>query len=147
MNTKTLKGIRTAIYCRTATTENGGRKIMAQEESCREYAEKHGANTICSYIDNGRSGLSYDRDALNMLREDVRQSKIDIVLIHDIARLTRCAYQFHQLEQELAHHDVELVVVNWAKDIESNNWQKQKQDLLKALHFPMPAHTYSRKEA
>jgi DNA invertase Pin-like site-specific DNA recombinase len=83
--------IRAAKYVRMSTehqrysTENQGDAIQA-------YAARHGYTIVCTYADQGKSGLSIDgRDGLRRLLADVVGGAADysVVLVYDVSRWGR----------------------------------------------------------
>ena len=46
-------------------------------------------NDIAEYIDDGYSGLNFDRPAFQRMIEDAKQGKIDTILVKDLSRLGR----------------------------------------------------------
>ena len=78
---------KTAIYCRTAIEDDI--KIAQQERLLRAYAEEHGHADVILYRDNGASGNTLDRPALNRLTADFEAGKIGAVLVADTSRIAR----------------------------------------------------------
>src|SRR3954463_15564499 len=67
------------------STENQGEAIL-------QYAARRGMEIVCTYADQGKSGLRLDgRDALKRLIEDVQSGRADFttILVYDISRWGR----------------------------------------------------------
>ena len=82
----------TAIYCRVSTEEqaNDGFSIHAQKDKLTKYAEVNDWNIVDYYIDDGISGKNLtDRSEVLRLINDVRDGKIDNVLVYKLDRITR----------------------------------------------------------
>lgn len=84
--------INTGIYIRVSTEEqaNNGYSIRAQEEKLKSYASIKDWNVFSVYIDEGISGKNIvDRKELRRLIDDIKENKINNVLVYKIDRLTR----------------------------------------------------------
>lgn len=82
----------TAIYCRVSTEEqaNDGFSIHAQKDKLTKYAEVNDWNIVDYYIDDGISGKNLtDRGEVLRLINDVRDGKINNVLVYKLDRITR----------------------------------------------------------
>jgi site-specific DNA recombinase len=83
--------MRTAIYLRVSTDEQAeeGFSLDAQERMCRMAAEIRGWTVVELYRDDGYSGRSDDRPALQRLVKDLRSGKANAVIVHKLDRLAR----------------------------------------------------------
>lgn len=84
--------INAGIYIRVSTEEqaNNGYSIRAQEEKLRSYASIKDWNVFSVYIDEGISGKNIvDRKELKRLINDIKENKVNNVLVYKIDRLTR----------------------------------------------------------
>jgi hypothetical protein len=106
MNGPISKLARCAIYTRKSTEYNlelAFNSLDAQREACEAYIKSQaheGWRLIPGRYDDGAfSGASLDRPALQQLLADVRASKIDIVLVYKVDRLTRslAGHRLHEL--------------------------------------------------
>lgn len=85
----TAGGIYAAIYCRSATEEQGAPTALdRQEAACRAYARERGY-LIGPVVRETGSGLRSDRVGLTELRGAIESGSIDLVLVTDLARLSR----------------------------------------------------------
>lgn len=102
--------MRAAIYTRVSTEEQveSGYSLAEQKEACLQKAKEWGAQTIKVYTDEGVSGSTLDRPALNALRRDVREGRIDRVLCRDPDRLSRKLAHQLLLTEELEKAGVRL---------------------------------------
>lgn len=83
---------RVAIYIRWSTDDQGdGTTLEVQMDGCRHYALSQGwqYNPDLVFIDDGHSGGTLARPALNRLRSAVQQGQVDCVVVFKIDRLSR----------------------------------------------------------
>jgi len=101
-----------AIYGRVSTSnqENEG-TIETQLSAVIQYAEKNSYIIVQKYVDEGWSGDSLARPALDQLRQDAKKKLWDAVLIYDPDRLAR-RYSYQELVMdELKEAGVEVLFV------------------------------------
>jgi DNA invertase Pin-like site-specific DNA recombinase len=55
----------------------------------RQYAKDKGIFVKYEYVDDGVSGVTFDREGLNQMVEDIEAGKIGVLLIKDLSRLGR----------------------------------------------------------
>ena len=92
------KEIRVAIYCRVATADQ--LSLEAQKEYLRGYAKEHGYDRIGYYMDNGYSGLNYDRPAFSRLEADIQAGRVGAVIVRNVDRIGRNVLETtHWIEQ------------------------------------------------
>lgn len=86
---------RTAIYCRLSDEDYEKKRdvsesIENQLSICRKHIEETvELEEVGVYIDDGCTGLNYDRDGYMRMMEDVEDEKIDCILTKSLARLGR----------------------------------------------------------
>lgn len=83
--------VRAAEYLRMST-EHQKYSTDNQSAAIRRYAERRGYEIVCSYTDEGKSGLNLDgRQALKTLLSDIAsgQANFDVVLVYDVSRWGR----------------------------------------------------------
>ena len=88
------KTYHTALYARFSVDMNGSDKadgsIESQLQIMRDYAGQHPEFGICQeYVDKGYSGTNFDRPEFQRMMEDVRDGRINLILIKDLSRLGR----------------------------------------------------------
>ena len=101
-----------AIYGRVSTSnqENEG-TIETQLSAVRDFAAKNGYTIIQEYLDEGWSGDSIVRPALDQLRVDAQKKTWSAVLMYDPDRLAR-RYSYQELVMdELKEADIEMLFV------------------------------------
>jgi site-specific DNA recombinase len=109
---------RCAIYTRKSTEHNldlAFNSLDAQREACEAYikSQAHEGWRLSPerYDDGGLSGASLERPALQMLLEQVRAKKLDIIVVYKVDRLTRSLADFAKLVEIFDEHDVSFVSV------------------------------------
>lgn len=83
----------TALYARFSHDENNtGRdsnSIAHQKEMLAEYANTHGFVNHRFYVDDGFSGVSFERPAFKQLVADIESGLIETLIVKDMSRLGR----------------------------------------------------------
>ncbi|PNQ02333.1 recombinase family protein [Sphingobium sp. SA916] len=98
------KRLRCAVYTRKSTEEGldqAFNSLDAQREACAAYVQSQKSEgwTLVPtlYDDGGVSGGSMERPALARLMADVRDGKVDIVIVYKVDRLTRSLNDFARI--------------------------------------------------
>src|SRR6476659_6806863 len=93
--------MRCAIYTRKSSEEGleqAFNSLDAQREACAAFvlSQKHEGWVVSPalYDDGGFSGGTMDRPALQRLLSDIREGKVDVVVVYKIDRLTRSLFDF-----------------------------------------------------
>ncbi|MCD7847887.1 MAG: recombinase family protein [Oscillospiraceae bacterium] len=83
----------TAIYARLSDENNGfedDRSLRNQIKYLRSYIDKcPELRLVDCYVDNGRSGLDFDRVEFKRMMEDIKNGRINCVLVKDLSRFGR----------------------------------------------------------
>ena len=115
---KPSRTIRCAIYTRVSTDqglEQEFNSLDAQREASEAYIKSQAhEGWIClkdTYDDGGYSGGSMERPALQRLLDDVRQKKLDVIVVYKVDRLTRSLADFAKLVELFDVSDVSFVSV------------------------------------
>ena len=88
------KVYRTAIYCRLSR-EDGDKvesnSIASQRAICEDFIAKHDdLEIVCEpFIDDGYSGVSFNRPSFKKLEEAIRKGAIDCIVVKDLSRFSR----------------------------------------------------------
>lgn len=64
-----------------------------------------------AYSDPGYTGTNLNRPALNQMFQDIRDGKINIVVVYKIDRLTRSPKDFYQIIDFFEDHNVSFISV------------------------------------
>ncbi len=96
--------LRCAIYTRKSSEEGLEQEfnsLHAQREACEAFikSQRHEGWSCLShsYDDGGRSGGNMERPALQQLLADIREGKVDVVVVYKIDRLTRSLADFAKI--------------------------------------------------
>lgn len=80
--------IRTALYARVSTSNNGQSPEMQLRE-LREYCERRGWTVAGEYVDTGISGAKDRRPELDRLMSDAHKRRFDVVAVWKFDRFAR----------------------------------------------------------
>ncbi len=115
------KILRCAIYTRKSSEEGLDQEfnsLDAQRESCEAYIKSQtgeGWELMDSlYDDGGFSGGSMERPALQKLLMDIGKSRIDVVVVYKVDRLTRSLTDFSKIVEIFDSNTVSFVSVTQA---------------------------------
>src|ERR1700674_4953760 len=104
---------RCAIYTRKSTEHNldlAFNSLDAQREACEAYikSQAHEGWRLSPehYDDGGLSGASLERPALQFLLAQVRQGRVDVIVVYKVDRLTRSLADFAKLVEAFGAHEV-----------------------------------------
>ncbi len=107
-----------AIYCRKSTEEGldmDFNTLDAQREACEAYIssqKSEGWKAIkTKYQDGGFSGGNLDRPAMHALLADIKEGKVQTVVVYKIDRLTRSLMDFAKLVEVFDKYGVTFVSV------------------------------------
>jgi site-specific DNA recombinase len=114
----TSKRARCAIYTRKSSEEGldqSFNSLEAQREACRAFvlSQKHEGWTVLAthYDDGGFSGGTMERPALQQLLTDIKEGKVDTVVVYKVDRLTRSLADFAKIIEVFDSHHVSFVSV------------------------------------
>ncbi len=102
---------RAALYARVSTdNQKDEQTVKTQLYEIREAIKADGCVLIedCIYTDEGWSGAFLERPALDLLRQDAKLNKFDIVYVFDRGRLSRKFVYQEIVIEELGHSNVEF---------------------------------------
>lgn len=107
--------IRTAMYIRLSVEDNHSRgdSLDNQQLIIRDYlADKPEFEIVGTYIDNGLSGMNFDRPDFQRMLADIEAGRIDCVIVKDLSRLGRnfIDTSFY-IEQYFVAHDIRFIAV------------------------------------
>src|ERR1700734_1361254 len=109
---------RCAIYTRKSSEEGleqDYNSLHAQREACEAFIRSQageGWKLIKSaYDDGGFSGGTIERPVVQQLMTDIREGKIDVVVVYKVDRLTRSLADFARIVELFDGHGVSFVAV------------------------------------
>jgi len=110
--------LRCAVYTRKSTEEGLDQEfnsLDAQREACAAFITSQvglGWQLVADrYDDGGISGGTMERPALQRLLQDIRDRKVDVVVVYKIDRLTRSLADFAKIVEVFDGHSVSFVSV------------------------------------
>ena len=116
---------RAALYCRLSKddmVQGDSESIKTQKAMLTQYAREKGFLVVEIYVDDGWSGLNFERpDFLRML-DDIEAGKIDVVITKDLSRLGRDHLKVgHFTEIYFPMKNVRYIAVNDGVDTANKN--------------------------
>ena len=106
----------TALYCRLSKDdEKAGESssIETQKTMLSQYATENRLMPFEFYVDDGYSGLNFDRPGFNAMLDDIVRGKIKTVITKDLSRLGRDHLTVgHYTEIYFPTHSVRYIAVN-----------------------------------
>ncbi len=114
-----IRKIRIALYARKSKFTGKGESIENQISACKRYVEEHfpeGEWEIQVYKDEGVSGKSLERPAMQRMLQDIEMNKIDILICYRLDRVSRNVRDFSNLIERLAEWHKEFISVKEAFD-------------------------------
>lgn len=89
------KDINTGIYIRLSQEdkykkyESDSESVINQKELLRSYVNSNNFNLVGEYVDDGFSGTDFERPGFQKLLNDIKNKKINCVVVKDLSRLGR----------------------------------------------------------
>ena len=97
-----------AIYCRESTEKQN---IDTLVSLCEKEAKKLGYSNYKIYKDI-KSGYSKDREEYTKLKEDIKEEKINILILYESSRITRDEIEHHMFYALLKLYNVRVYTLN-----------------------------------
>lgn len=69
--------------------ESDSESVINQKEILRSYVKKNNYNLCGEYVDDGYSGTDFDRPGFQKMLEDIKNKKINCVVVKDLSRFGR----------------------------------------------------------
>ena len=117
--------LRTALYCRLSKddmAQGDSESIRTQKAMLTQYAKEHNFLVVEVYVDDGWSGLNFDRPDFNRMLDDIEAGKIDVVITKDLSRLGRDHLKVgHFTEIYFPMKNVRYIAVNDCVDTANKN--------------------------
>lgn len=95
MNNKSGIDFNTGIYIRLSQEdkdkkyESDSESVINQRELLTNYVKNNKFNLVGEYVDDGYSGTDFERPGFQNLIEDIKNKKINCVIVKDLSRLGR----------------------------------------------------------
>ena len=117
--------IKTAQYIRLSVEDlhNRGNSIENQQMIINDYIDTHeGFVLVGTYIDNGVSGLNFERPQFSKMLEDIENGNIDCIIVKDLSRLGRSMIDTgFYIEKYFPLHNIRFISVTDNYDSEDKN--------------------------
>jgi site-specific DNA recombinase len=99
---------RVALYARVSTEMQAeeGFSIEAQLNEMRAYAAQRGWRVVAEFVDAGISGSTMERPGLRALLEAAQAHQFDVVLVHELSRLSRSVFDTFEIFEQLGRAQV-----------------------------------------
>lgn len=141
--------MRAAIYCRVSTDEQArhGFSLEAQQEACMGYIKSFGHDLFKLYVDDGYSAKNMNRPELQNMLEDIRNKRIDIIILWRLDRLTRKALDGLRMVDEIftkygvsfatitERHDLTTAQGRWMFTVSLANAQNERELIGERVSF------------
>ncbi len=109
---------RCAIYTRKSSEEGLEQtfnSLQAQRQACEAYVESQvgeGWRIVpTAYDDGGFSGATMERPALKQLLSDIKERRVDVIVVYKVDRLTRSLADFAKMVEIFDRYGVSFVAV------------------------------------
>lgn len=106
--TATENAVSVGVYARVSTGMQAeeGLSIAAQLAEMREYAAQRGWAIAAEFVDAGETGRTLDRPGFKELEAAIRQGACDVVLVHELSRLSRSVFDTFAFFEILGKYNV-----------------------------------------
>lgn len=96
---------RAVVYCHagSASENDWQRSLASQEAECRAACSYHGWQIVDVFADHGRDRSGFERMAAAL-------DDFDILVVHDLARISRTPGDLVELRAQCVAHDVDWCV-------------------------------------
>lgn len=105
----------TALYCRYSKDDgldSDSNSIVHQKSILCEYANNHGFTNYRFYVDDGYTGLNFNRPGFKSMLDDVQSNVVGTIIIKDMSRLGRNYLLVGQYtEMVFPNHGVRLIAL------------------------------------
>lgn len=103
--------MKVALYLRVSTEQQiENYSIPLQKERLHAFCNSKGWTEITEYIDPGYSGSNLNRPALEQLQKDIKNNKVNVVVVYRLDRLSRSQRDtLYLIEEVFTPHQVEFI--------------------------------------
>ena len=105
------------LYVRLSVLDSGKKDsdtVETQEAILRQFIEgKPYFSLVSVYVDNGQTGVNFERDEFERLLEDVRSGRVDCIIVKDLSRFGRNYIETGEyLEKVFPFMGVRFIAIN-----------------------------------
>lgn len=101
--------MKAALYARYSTTGQREASIEDQLRECREFAKRNGFSVAEEFHDAAMSGNESNRPGYQRMLTAARDKSFDVIVAHELSRLSRNEAETHSLREELEWLGVHIV--------------------------------------
>ena len=100
-----------ALYLEVSTDQQAlnGESLEEQEERLRPFCKTRNRKVVKVYREDGKSGKDTNRPQFQQMLQDIREGKIDTVVVKKIDRLSRSILDFEKTYNFFLEHNVDLI--------------------------------------
>ena len=113
----------TALYCRLSqedALQGDSNSIQNQKAILEKYALDHGFGNLVFYVDDGYSGVTFNRPDFQRMLSDVEAGKVSVVITKDLSRLGRNYLEAGRyIEMIFPEYGVRYIAIN--DQVDTNN--------------------------
>ena len=114
-----------ALYCRLSNEdelEGESNSIKNQRDILERYAKENKLNVYDVYIDDGFSGTNFERPDFQRMVQDIKDKKVNMVIVKDTSRLGRDYIEFgNYIERFFPQNQIRVVCILENYDSEVDN--------------------------
>ena len=132
------KDFNTGIYIRLSQEdkdkkyESDSESVINQKELLRSYVNSNNFNLVGEYVDDGFSGTDFERPGFQKLLNDIKNKKINCVVVKDLSRLGRNYLEVGNfIENIIPRYNLRFISIN--ENVDSY----LKPDSIKTLEIPL----------
>lgn len=124
----------TVIYARVSVN-NGTDSIANQIALAKEYIDNNNELKLTGvYVDNGYSGVNYNRKGYRRMIEDINKEAIACIVVKDISRLSRNFVDISKfLEAESVVKNIRIISINEEYDSKNCTWESLNNIMFKNM--------------
>ncbi len=106
--------MKVALYARVSTEQQiENYSIPLQKERMRAFCLSKGWDDITEYVDGGYSGSNLNRPALERLEKDIKNKKVNVVIVYRLDRLSRSQRDtLYLIEEMFLPNNVEFISIS-----------------------------------
>lgn len=136
-----MKKVNCAVYVRKSTEkglEQEFNSLNNQEQACKSYIMSQTFNNweyYKTYEDGGISGGTIERPALKEMLDDIKNGKIQTVVVYKVDRLSRSIMDFHNMMKNFDKYDCNFVSITQAFDTSTSMGKLTLNMLLSFAQF------------
>lgn len=123
---------KTALYLRISKEDeqkiDNSQSIINQQNYLMKYADENKFSIVKIYIDDGFSGLNFERPSFKNMLDDIKENKIDTIITKDLSRLGRDYISTgYYIEKFFPSNNIRYIALN--DQIDTGNSQHSSNDI------------------